>query len=66
MAFVEGKITEEGGKTAEVHVVDKNVVLVEWYKKLGYVKIRIDEIKTLPFNSCVMRRELRTSPGSPL
>jgi hypothetical protein len=26
---------------------------------LGYVEIRIDEIKTVPFNSCVMNKEVR-------
>jgi len=59
MDFVESKIVEIGGKIAEIHVVDKNLILREWYKQLGYVEIRIDEIKTLPFNSCVMNKELK-------
>ncbi|MDR1859045.1 MAG: GNAT family N-acetyltransferase [Treponema sp.] len=59
MMFIENKIIEIGGKIAEIHVVDKNMVLREWYKKLHYLEIRIDEIKTLPFNSCVMNKELR-------
>jgi len=59
MDFVENKIVETGGKIAEIHVVDKNIELREWYKQLGYVEIRIDEIKTLPFNSCVMNKELK-------
>ena len=54
MEFAEDKIKEIGGKTIEIHVVDKNYVLREWYRKLNYVEIRIDEIKTLPFKSCVM------------
>jgi N-acetylglutamate synthase-like GNAT family acetyltransferase len=60
MQFVENKIKYIGGKIAEIHVVDKNIVLREWYKKLNYVEIRIDEIKTLPFNYnvCVMNKEL--------
>jgi ribosomal protein S18 acetylase RimI-like enzyme len=33
MEFVESKIIEIGGKIAEVHVVDKNILLIEWYKK---------------------------------
>ena len=48
-----------GGEVAEIHVVDKNILLREWYKKLNYVEIRIDEIKTLPFNSCVMNKKLK-------
>jgi diamine N-acetyltransferase len=59
MQFVENKIKEIGGKIAEIHVVDKNIVLREWYNKLNYMEIRIDEIKTLPFNSCVMNKELK-------
>jgi ribosomal protein S18 acetylase RimI-like enzyme len=63
MEFVENKIKENGGKTAEIHVVDKNKVLVEWYKKLNYIEIRVDElfdgVKKLPFNSCVMNKDLK-------
>ena len=58
MEFAEGKIKEHGGTMAEVHVVDINTILIEWYKKLGYKEIRVDEIKSLPFNSCVMNKEL--------
>ena len=58
MEYLEKKIKDIGGKIVEIHVVDKNIILREWYKKLNYVEIRIDEIKTLPFNSCVMNKEL--------
>jgi ribosomal protein S18 acetylase RimI-like enzyme len=62
MNFVENKIMESGGKTAEIHVVDINIILVEWYKKLGYKEIRVDNLvdgaKELPFNSCVMNKIL--------
>ena len=58
MGFVENKIRENGGKTAEVHVLDKNNLLIEWYKELGYTEIRIDELKLLPFNSYVMNKTL--------
>jgi N-acetylglutamate synthase-like GNAT family acetyltransferase len=58
MQFTENRIKEIGGKIAEIHVVDKNTTLREWYKKLDYVEIRVDEIKALPFNSCVMNKEL--------
>ncbi|MCL2080277.1 MAG: GNAT family N-acetyltransferase [Oscillospiraceae bacterium] len=56
--YVENKIKDIGGEIVEIHVVDKNIILREWYKKLNYVEIRIDEIKTLPFNSCVMNKKL--------
>jgi ribosomal protein S18 acetylase RimI-like enzyme len=62
MDFVENKITENGGKIAEIHVVDINIILVEWYKKLGYKEIRVDKLvdgaMKLPFNSCIMNKTL--------
>jgi len=58
MEFIENKIVEKGGEVAEIHVVDKNTVLREWYKKLNYREIRIDELTHLPFNSCVMNKKL--------
>ncbi|MDR0320424.1 MAG: GNAT family N-acetyltransferase [Treponema sp.] len=58
MEFIENEIIEIGGKIAEIHVVDKNEILIEWYKKLNYYEARIDEIKTLPFNSYVMNKKL--------
>jgi ribosomal protein S18 acetylase RimI-like enzyme len=56
MEFAENKIMEDGGKLIEIHVLDLNTVLIEWYSKLKYVKIRIDELKHLPFNSYVMQK----------
>jgi ribosomal protein S18 acetylase RimI-like enzyme len=58
MEFVENKIIEDGGKTAEVHVVDINEILIEWYKELGYFNVRIEELKTLPFKLYVMNKKL--------
>jgi ribosomal protein S18 acetylase RimI-like enzyme len=62
MENIENKIKENGGKTAEIHVVDINEILVEWYKKLNYKHIRTDKLVDgtikLPFDSCVMNKEL--------
>jgi ribosomal protein S18 acetylase RimI-like enzyme len=62
MEYIENKIKENGGKTAEIHVVDKNEILVDWYKKMNYKQIRIDKLVDgaikLPFDSCVMNKEL--------
>ena len=63
MEYLESKIKNAGGKIAEIHVTDKNIVLREWYKKQGYTEIRIDEvnipgIKVVPFKACVMYKEL--------
>jgi ribosomal protein S18 acetylase RimI-like enzyme len=60
MDFIENKIREDGGKTAEVHVVSINQALIEWYKKLNYKVTRYDVIsdkyKNLPFDICVMNK----------
>jgi ribosomal protein S18 acetylase RimI-like enzyme len=58
MDFVEIQIKNIGGKNIEIHVVDKNTPLREWYKQLHYKEIRIDEIPSLPFYSCVMNKTI--------
>jgi ribosomal protein S18 acetylase RimI-like enzyme len=61
--FIEDRIKNIGGRIVEIHVTDKNTVLREWYKRQGYVEIRIEEVRipgmaTLPFKACVMNKEL--------
>ena len=63
MEFIENKIKNTGGKNAEIHVTDKNTVLREWYKKQGYVEIKIEEVNIsgiaiVPFKACVMNKKL--------
>ena len=63
MEFNENEIKINGGKIAEIHVIDKNIPLREWYKKQGYVEIRIEEVNIpgivkVPFKTCVMKKEL--------
>jgi len=62
MVFIENKIRENGGEIAEIHVIDINEILVKWYKNMNYKQIRIDKLydgeRKLPFNSCVMNKEL--------
>ena len=63
MGYIENIVKEIGGKMIEIHVTDKNTVLREWYKKQGYVEIRIEEvnipgIEKIPFKACVMTKDL--------
>jgi len=62
MEFIEDKIRENGGKVAEIHVVDINEILIKWYKNMNYKQIRTDKLydgeRKLPFNSYVMNKEL--------
>jgi len=63
MGYIENKIMEDNGKIAEIHVIDINKLLIEWYKKSGYREIRIDNFvdgfNNLPFGFCVMNKELK-------
>ena len=63
MGYIENRVKYIGGKIVEIHVTDKNKVLREWYKKQGYVEIRIEEvnipgINKVPFKACIMIKEL--------
>jgi len=58
MQFAERQIVKEGGNIAEAHIVDINTELVEWYKKLKYNITRIEVLKSAPFDSYVMNKEL--------
>jgi ribosomal protein S18 acetylase RimI-like enzyme len=63
MKFIENKIKKNGGKIVEIHVTDTNIALKEWYKKQGYVEIRIEEvnipgIEKVPFKACVMNKKI--------
>ena len=63
MKFIENKIRENGGEIAEIHVVDINEVLIEWYKNMNFKQIRTDKLydgeRKLPFNSCVMNKSIK-------
>ena len=63
MRFIENRVKNIGGEIVEIHVTDKNTVLREWYRKQGYVEIRnekvtIPGIEIVPFQACVMNKEL--------
>ena len=66
MEYMENRIRENDGKIIEIHVVDENIKLIEWYKKLGFIYIRVDDLsniekdgkKIFPFNSYVMNKIL--------
>jgi len=63
MKFIENKVKNIGGKIVGIHVTDVNTVLRDWYKKQGYVEIRIEEVNipgiaTVPFKAYVMHKDL--------
>jgi N-acetylglutamate synthase-like GNAT family acetyltransferase len=62
IVFIENKIMGNSGEIAEIHVIDINKILIKWYKNMNYKQIRTDILydgeRKLPFNSCVMNKEL--------
>jgi ribosomal protein S18 acetylase RimI-like enzyme len=58
LLFNENIIKSIGEKFVEVHIVDNNKLLKEWYKNNGYKETGIEIIKWLPFKSCIMKKEL--------
>jgi diamine N-acetyltransferase len=63
IGFIEDKIKNISGRIVEIHVTDRNIVLREWYKKQGYMEIRIEEvnipgIERVPFQACIMHKKL--------
>jgi len=59
LKYNESKIKRNGGKIVEVHIVDNNEKLKQWYIKYGYKVIDIEEIKGLPFKVCKMQKTIK-------
>jgi hypothetical protein len=59
MNFVENRIKENSGKTAEIHIVNNNEILKEWYIKLGYKEIRVERPRVLPFEVGIINKSLK-------
>ena len=62
--YVEKEIIKINGKITELHVTDKNIKLVNWYKKQEYKGIRLEDvnipgIEKVPFKAYIMRKELK-------
>jgi ribosomal protein S18 acetylase RimI-like enzyme len=56
MKHAENVVREKQGNKSEVALVADNKILKNWYKKLGYEEIRIEEYVQLPFKVCVMQK----------
>jgi GNAT superfamily N-acetyltransferase len=58
MEYIENKIKDMGGEISEIHIVNNNTKLKEWYKTLGYKEIRTEEYRQLPFKVGIMAKKL--------
>ena len=58
MNFASDKVRELGGKRISIGLIDSNIVLKEWYSKHGFVVFEIKKYDHLPFDVCLMDKEI--------
>ena len=58
MVIIENKIKEKNGLSVKVEIVNNNIRLKEWYKKLGYKEVEVQEFNHLPFKVGIMEKEI--------
>jgi ribosomal protein S18 acetylase RimI-like enzyme len=58
MKHIENTIKKKHGDKLEVSIVDNNQTLKDWYKRLGYQELRIEEYARLPFKVCVLQKPI--------
>jgi ribosomal protein S18 acetylase RimI-like enzyme len=63
LEYIENIINRNKGKFIELSIVDNNSVLKNWYKRLGYCELRIEEYPQLPFKVCVLQKRLIKNKG---
>jgi ribosomal protein S18 acetylase RimI-like enzyme len=52
--FAVEQIRRQGGRTAQIEIVDKNTRLKAWYQALGFKEVEVSEYPNLPFLVCTM------------
>ena len=58
MDFASDRVKELGGKRISIGLIDSNIILKEWYGKQGYVVFEIKRFEHLPFDVCMMKKEI--------
>jgi GNAT superfamily N-acetyltransferase len=58
LAFCENEVRDRDGKRISVGIIDANRRLKDWYLKNGYEVDRVLSYDHLPFDVCVLRKEL--------
>ena len=56
--FASNRIVELGGKRISIGLINSNIVLKNWYDKLGYVEYSVKIFEHLPFEVCLMEKTL--------
>lgn len=58
MNFASERIKQLGGKYISIGLIDSNIVLKNWYQKQGFSVIEIKKFPHLPFDVCIMEKEI--------
>jgi N-acetylglutamate synthase-like GNAT family acetyltransferase len=58
LQFGENKIRNRNGKIISIGIINKNDQLKVWYGKNGYKEFEIRSLKHLPFEVCIMKKEI--------
>ena len=58
MCFAENRIKKLNGYQISIGLINSNSQLKEWYSKQGYHEIEIKSFEHLPFDVCVMKKQL--------
>ena len=58
MNFASERIKELGGKRISIGLIDANTPLKDWYSKQGYKVVEIKAFNHLPFDVCLMEKNI--------
>jgi ribosomal protein S18 acetylase RimI-like enzyme len=58
LSFAENEVREFNGKIVSVGIINKNDVLKKWYIKNGYDEKQVLSYDHLPFEVCILKKEL--------
>lgn len=58
MDFAINRIRELGGKRISIGLIDSNTILKDWYRKQGFKEFEIKTFDHLPFNVCMMEKNI--------
>lgn len=61
MDFALNRIKELGGKRISIGLIDSNSRLKAWYHKQGYREFEVKKLPHLPFDVCMMEKEIEIS-----
>jgi len=58
LQFAENEIRNRNGKTVSIGIINENATLKKWYMKNGYAEYELKIREQLPFEVCMMKKDL--------